>query len=59
MMEILNKVIHFIASNYEWLFSGLGILVLGLFFKSRYSSVNKVTQKNIKARGDVIGRDKN
>ena len=58
-MEILNKVMQFLVSNYEWLFSGLGILVLGLFFKSRSSFVNKVTQKNIKARGDVIGRDKN
>lgn len=58
-MEIFNKVMQFLLSNYEWLFSGLGILVLGLFFKSRSSSVNKVTQKNIKARGDVIGRDKN
>lgn len=57
-MEILNKVMQFLVNNYEWLFSGLGILVLGLFLKSRSSSVNKVTQKNIKARGDVIGRDK-
>lgn len=58
-MEIFNKVMQFVASNYEWLFSGLGILVLGLFLKNRSSSVNKVSQKDIKARGDVIGRDKN
>jgi hypothetical protein len=57
-MEILNKSMQFLLNNYEWLFSGLGVLVLGLFFKGRSSSENKVVQKNIQARGDVIGRDK-
>lgn len=58
MIEIFEQIVGFLVSNYKWLFSGLGVLVLGLFFKTRSSSVNKVKQQKIKAHGDVIGRDK-
>ena len=57
-MEILNEVISFFKENYQWLFSGLGVVLIGLFFKGRVSSSNKVKQSNIISGGDVIGRDK-
>lgn len=64
----LNKIISFIKTDYQWFFSGLGVLLISLlisclvyFFRKRKmsSSFNKVTQKNIVAGGDVVGRDKN
>ncbi|PPK74962.1 hypothetical protein B0F87_107205 [Methylobacter tundripaludum] len=64
----LNKVISFIKTDYQWFFSGFGVLLISLlisclvyFFRKRKmsSSFNKVTQKNIVAGGDVVGRDKN
>lgn len=57
-MELVNSAISFIQDNYEWLFSGLGIIILGAIFRKRMFSVNKVTQENISAGGDVVGRDK-
>lgn len=49
----------FFSSSYEWLFSGLLVPLIYFFIKSRSSSSNNVTQKKIKSKGDVIGRDKN
>ena len=45
------------------MFEGVGVfflaLIVGLFIKYKISSSNNVTQKNINAKGDVVGRDKN
>ncbi|MFL0808161.1 MAG: hypothetical protein K6L60_12830 [Oceanobacter sp.] len=57
-MELLNSTIEFISENYQWLFSGLGIVVAGAIFGRRSFSTNKVSQNNINAGGDVVGRDK-
>lgn len=57
-MDILDTTFEFLKNNYQWFFSGLGITIIGLFFKQKYSSINKVKQDRIKAGGDVIGRDK-
>jgi len=62
----MDSIIHWVQQKFDVLFSGLGVFVLSLiisiigyiFFRSR-SSVNKVSQKNIRAGGDVVGRDKN
>lgn len=48
-MEYLSEIISFLAG-----------LATGWTIKVRFSkSDNSVTQKNIKAKGDVVGRDKN
>ncbi len=57
-MDLMNDIILYIQDNYKWIFSGLGIVVIGTIFKKRFYSLNKVNQKNISAGGDVIGRDK-
>lgn len=57
-METINEVISLFEEHYQWLFSGLGVVLIGLFFKGRVSSSNKVKQNNIIAGGDVVGRDK-
>lgn len=57
-MELIDSAILFVQDHYQWLFSGLGVVVLGMIFRKRLSSINKVTQKNINAGGDVVGRDK-
>ena len=54
------NVVQFVETNYEWLFSGIGVtflLIIFGFMKSKGSD-NKVVQKNIQAGGDVVGRDK-
>ncbi len=61
----MDSIIEWIQRKFDVLFSGLGVFVLSLiisiigylFFRSR-SSVNKVSQKSIRAGGDVVGRDK-
>ncbi|NOR69725.1 MAG: hypothetical protein GQ532_08555 [Methylomarinum sp.] len=55
----LNDFINLIKDNYQWVFSGIGVLLISFFIKNKTSSPNKVTQKNITAGGDVVGRDKN
>ncbi len=57
-MELMDDIYLFIQNNYQWLFSGLGIIIFGTIFKKRIFSKNIVTQKNINAGGDVVGRDK-
>lgn len=57
-MEILNEVVSFFSKHYQWMFSGLGVFVISVFLKGWVSSYNKVKQSNIRAGGDVIGRDK-
>lgn len=63
----ISKIVSFIKTDYQWIFSGIGVLIISLlisclvyFFIKRKmsSSSNKVTQKNIVAGGDVVGRDK-
>jgi hypothetical protein len=54
----MDSFINAILNNYEWIFSGIGIFIIGLFLKRRSSSTNRVDQKNIMAGGDVVGRDK-
>ena len=54
----MEDVIDYIAKNYKWIFSGIGVFVIALFLKNKASSSNKVNQENIIAGRDVIGRDK-
>jgi hypothetical protein len=54
----MDSIVSYITDNYKWIFSGIGVLVIGYFLKSRVFSINKVNQKNITAGGDVVGRDK-
>lgn len=51
---------NWIVENYIWFFSGLGTTLLVVIFSytKATGSVNKVVQKKIKAKGDVVGRDK-
>lgn len=55
----MSDLLIIIENNKEWLFSGLGVLVLGFILKRKVSSGNNVIQKNIKSNGNVIGRDNN
>ncbi len=61
----MDSVRKFFQENYEWVFSGLGVYILGaiasiimLLLFRKFRSGSNVTQKNIVAGGDVVGRDK-
>ena len=60
----MDKICKWLVDNFEVLFSGVGVYILSLllggiflFIRNR-SSQNKVTQREINAGGDVVGRDK-
>jgi hypothetical protein len=58
----MDSIIELVKENYELILSGGAVVALPLVWvviKNKTSSSNKVTQKNIKAGGDVVGRDKN
>ncbi|WP_330926176.1 hypothetical protein [Candidatus Sororendozoicomonas aggregata] len=65
----MSEFIQWVESNFNTLFSGLGVYVISLIIaaivavigfvrRKKSTSVYKVTQKNIIAGGDVVGRDK-
>jgi len=54
----MDTIINAIQNNYQWIFSGAGVLVIGFLLKKHISSRNNVKQQNIIAGGDVVGRDK-
>lgn len=58
-------MLEYIKKNYTWILSGIGVPILGYIFYllknivfGKTTEINKVTMKNINAKGDVIGRDK-
>ncbi|HGF5083697.1 TPA: hypothetical protein ACF5BU_003578 [Vibrio parahaemolyticus] len=65
----MDEAINWVCENFDVLFSGLGVYVVSLivaaivavigyfFFRSKVSS-NNVTMSDIRAGGDVVGRDK-
>ncbi|WP_102313411.1 hypothetical protein BCV29_14940 [Vibrio cyclitrophicus] len=65
----MDGALKWVVDNFNVLFSGLGVYVISLivaaivavvgyfFFRSKASS-NNVTMSNIRANGDVVGRDK-
>ncbi|BDA59220.1 hypothetical protein [Shewanella xiamenensis] len=65
----MDKALNWLGENFNVLFSGLGVYVLSLivtgivtvlgylFFRSKASS-NNVSMIDVKAGGDVVGRDK-
>lgn len=66
----MESIFDWISSNFNVLFSGLGVYVislivslmlgaLGFLFIRRRISINKVRMKNVISEGDVVGRDKN
>lgn len=58
----MSKIIALISEHYQWIFSGIGGVVISLFITimiKKKSSSNNVKQTNIIAGGDVTGRDKN
>lgn len=57
-MDVLDTTYEFLKNNYQWLFSGLGIAIIGIFLKQKYSSINKVKQEKIKAGGMLSGEIK-
>ena len=66
----MEKAWDWVIENSSVLFSGIGVyaievmisiivVILGcLFFRSKATSSNKVTMSDIRAGGDVVGRDK-
>lgn len=65
----MEAALKWVSDNFNVLFSGLGVYVISLlvaaivavigyvFFRSKASS-NNVTMSDIRAGGDVVGRDK-
>lgn len=61
----MDSIIKYIEENHEWMFSGIGVYILSaivgiiifLLFR-KFRSGNNVSQSNIIAGGDVVGRDK-
>jgi flagellar biosynthesis/type III secretory pathway M-ring protein FliF/YscJ len=63
--KVLELFINYLKENQQWLFSGIGVFIISSFialviymFNRKSSSANNVKQENIKAGGDVTGRDK-
>jgi hypothetical protein len=61
----MEEICSWFSLNYEWIFSGIGVFVVSgiaglMYVRSKATRVdsNKVTQKNIRSGGDVVGRDK-
>lgn len=65
----MNLSWAWVVSKFDILFSGLGVYVISLvvsifvvilafIFRKSRASANKVSMNNIKAGGDVVGRDK-
>lgn len=61
----MEAILNWFATNYEWIFSGIGVVVLGLIFKKAFSRKRKktssVTGDQICTTGDFspakVGRD--
>lgn len=59
-------IMEWIQSNFETLFSGFGVYIIGLIVSAicfilfkKMGNSNKVSQRDIKTSGgDVVGRDK-
>lgn len=55
----MRTVLNWLITNKEWVFSGIGIFIIGLFFTSKAIKRNKQKQKlgdnsfGIQANGDV------
>ncbi|MCQ2754767.1 MAG: hypothetical protein MJ231_06940 [bacterium] len=55
----MRTVLNWLITNKEWVFSGIGIFIIGLFFTSKAVKRNKQKQKlgdnsfGIQANGDV------
>lgn len=54
------NLLDFIIQNIEWIFSGVGVFVLALFFKGKRSknNSNKIEVSNSFINGDFTGRDR-
>lgn len=56
---MVRTVLNWLITNKEWVFSGIGIFIIGLFFTSKAVKRNKQKQKlgdnsfGIQANGDV------
>lgn len=53
----ISEIINWIANNYTWFFSGIGVFIIGLFITRKAIKKNKQTIKNnstgIQAGGNV------
>ncbi len=57
-----NILINWITENYEWLFSGIGVIILVVFFDSIKNSMKGIKRKagkSIKLIGEFLEKDKN
>jgi hypothetical protein len=56
-------MIDFFAKNYKWIFSGIGVFVLGLIFYRSATRIKKISRHNQKignkSYGIQAGRDIN
>jgi hypothetical protein len=55
----MEEILNYIVSEKEWIFSGVGVFILGFFIYRKVSSSTKMNQKitgkssGIQAKGDV------
>lgn len=53
----ISEIINWITNNYTWVFSGIGVFIIGFFITRKAIKKNKQTIKNsstgIQAGGDV------
>ncbi len=59
----MDSLIDWVGDNMEWLFSGIGVLVLsavgGLVFKKRHTSSKQVIRSGDRSTNIQVGRDVN
>lgn len=57
-MELMAVFISLCMENIQWIFSGIGVFVLGFLLHKKTKKENHVKQCNNIAGGDIVGGDK-
>lgn len=52
----MGEIVDWILNNVEWVFSGIGVFILGFFIYRRNGKKNKQIVKNFSS-GIIAGRD--
>lgn len=56
-MEIINQIVNFFTDNGDWVFSGIGVFVLTLFFV--HNGINKKQRSGKNSNNYMADRDIN
>lgn len=52
-MELIDKIIDILSDNYQWLFSGVGVAIIGFVF-SKYKNNGINIRQSANGDGNVV-----